>query len=93
MSDEWLTANPPDLQALVEHAGRRYAASIGEDYVEDPFKRPPHHGGNPHITPEDWAAYDQAMADSQARRTSDLVLRQRKARTETTTPRPNLRAV
>jgi hypothetical protein len=30
---------PPDLQELVE---QRYAASIGEKYVEDPFKRPPH---------------------------------------------------
>jgi len=64
----WLRDNPPpDLQALVEHAGRRYAASIGEVYVE-PFKRPPHQDGYQHITPEEWAEYDAAMADWQARR-------------------------
>jgi hypothetical protein len=59
---------PPDLQALVERAGRRYATSIGEEYVEDPFKRPPHQGGYPHITPEEWAEYDRAMAAWQAAR-------------------------
>jgi hypothetical protein len=58
----------PDLQALVERAGRRHAESIGEKYVEDPFKRPPHQGGYPHITREEWAAYDAAMAEWQARR-------------------------
>jgi hypothetical protein len=26
----------PDLQALVERAGRRYTVSIGEMYIEDP---------------------------------------------------------
>ena len=35
-------AGRPDLQALIERAGRRHAAAIGEEYVEDPFKRPPH---------------------------------------------------
>ena len=29
----------PDLQQLVERAGRRHAASIGEQYAEEPFKR------------------------------------------------------
>jgi hypothetical protein len=61
----------PDLQALIELAGRRYAASIGEEYIDDPFRRmreAPHQGGYSHITPEEWAAYDQAMADWQARR-------------------------
>jgi hypothetical protein len=56
---------PPDLQALVERAGRRYAASIGETYIEDPFRRgrkAPHQGGYPHITAEEWAEYDRAMA-------------------------------
>jgi hypothetical protein len=32
-------AGCPDLQALVERAGRRYAASIGETYIEEPFRR------------------------------------------------------
>jgi hypothetical protein len=49
----------PDLQALVDLAGRRHAASIGEQYVEDPFKRPPHHGGYQHA---DWRAWDEAVA-------------------------------
>ena len=38
----------PDLQALVERAGRRHAAAIGEQYIEDPFRRgreAPHQGG------------------------------------------------
>jgi hypothetical protein len=41
------------------------------EYIEDPFRRmreAPHQGGYPHGTPEEWAAYDQAMADWQARR-------------------------
>ena len=58
----------PDLQALVERTGRRYAASIGEEYVEDPFKRPPHRGGCQHITAEEWAEYDRALAAGQLRR-------------------------
>ena len=45
-------AGRPDLQALIERAGRRHAASIGEEYVEDPFKRPPHQGGYRHINLE-----------------------------------------
>jgi hypothetical protein len=56
---------PPDLQELVERAGRRYAASIGEDYIEDPFRRmkeAPHQGGYPHITPEEWVEYARALA-------------------------------
>jgi hypothetical protein len=58
----------PDLQALVERAGRRHAGSIGEEYVEDPFKRPPHQGGYAHIKPEEWAEFDAAMAAWQAAR-------------------------
>jgi hypothetical protein len=58
----------PDLQALVERAGRRYAASIGEMYEENPVKRPPHQGGYQHITAEEWAEYDRAMAAWQAAR-------------------------
>ena len=61
----------PDLQALVERAGRRYAASIGETYIEDPFRRSreaPHQGGYPHITPEEWAEYDRAMTAWQVAR-------------------------
>jgi hypothetical protein len=58
----------PDLQKLVDRAGRRHAASIGEEYVENPFKRPPHQGGYPHVTAEEWAEFDRAMADWQARR-------------------------
>jgi hypothetical protein len=61
----------PDLQALVEQAGRRYAKLIGEQYIEDPFRRmreAPHQGGYAHITPEEWAEYDRAMAEWQARR-------------------------
>jgi hypothetical protein len=67
MGDEsfetWLKRNPPpDLQALVE-SGRRYALAIGEEYVEDPSKRPPHQGGYQHITPEEWAEHDRAMKE------------------------------
>ena len=65
-------AGRPDLQALVERARLRYAASIGEVYVEDPFKRPPHQGGYPHITAEEWAAFDDAMAAWQERRRAGL---------------------
>jgi hypothetical protein len=63
---------PPDLQELVE---QRYAASIGEKYVEDPFKRPPHQGGYQHITAEEWAEYDRAMAAWQAARRKWLQLK------------------
>src|SRR5262245_13014586 len=68
----------PDLQALVERAGRRYAASIGEEYVEEPLDekgnlvRPRHQGGYQHITPEEWAEYDRAMAEWQATRRMKL---------------------
>ena len=61
----------PDLQALVEHIGRRHAASIGEEYIEDPFRRmreAPHQGGYSHITPEDWARWDRANEVYQVRR-------------------------
>jgi hypothetical protein len=59
---------PPDLQELVDRAGRRHAAELGEDYVEDPFKRPPHQGGYPHITADEWAEFDQQMAEWKASR-------------------------
>ena len=65
-------AGRPDLQALIERAGRRHAASIGEEYVEDPFKRPPHQGGYQHITAEEWAAWDRANVEWQERRRSGL---------------------
>jgi hypothetical protein len=60
------------LQELVERAGRRHAAAIGEEYVEDPLKRPPHQGGYPHITAEEWAEYDAALAAWQRRRRAGL---------------------
>jgi hypothetical protein len=67
--EQWLKDNPPpDLQKLVERAGRRHAASVGEEYVENPFKRPAHQGGYQHITAEEWAEYDRAMAAWQAAR-------------------------
>ena len=59
---------PPDLQALIERAGQRYAASIGEKYDENPFTRPAHQGGYQHITAVEWAEYDRAMAAWQERR-------------------------
>ena len=62
----------PDLQRLIDLAGRRHAASLGEEYVEDPFKRPPHQGGFQHITAEEWAAWDRANAEWQARRREGL---------------------
>jgi hypothetical protein len=62
----------PDLQELIERAGRRYAASIGELYDENPFTRPPHQGGYQHITVEEWAEFDHAMAAWQARRREKL---------------------
>ena len=71
-------AGRPDLQALIERVGRRHSASIGEEYVEEPLnrphhvdaplKRPPHQRGYPHITAEEWAEYDRAMAAWQAAR-------------------------
>ena len=60
----------PDLHALVERAGRRHAASVGEEYIEDPFRRmkeKPHQGGYRHITPEEWATWDRANEVFQAR--------------------------
>jgi hypothetical protein len=61
--------NPvPDLQKVIEFAGRRYCASRGEEYVEDPFTRPAHQGGYQHITAEEWAEFDRATAEWQVRR-------------------------
>jgi hypothetical protein len=48
--------------------GRRYAQSIGEDYDPNPFTGPPHQGGYQHITPAEWAAWDQVNAEWQAQR-------------------------
>jgi len=58
----------PDLQTLVERAGRRHAAAIGEEYVGDPFKRPQRQGGYSHITAEEWTDFDRATAAWQAAR-------------------------
>jgi hypothetical protein len=58
----------PDLQELVDRAGRRHAASIGEEYVDPPLNaagelvRPPHQGGYQHITAKEFAEYERAMA-------------------------------
>ena len=72
MSDDfpaWLADNPePDLQQLIENAGRRYAQSIGEDYDPNPFTRPPHQGGYQHIIEAEWREFDRAMAAWQQRR-------------------------
>jgi hypothetical protein len=49
-------------------AGCRHAASIGEESVENPFKRPPHRGGYQHITAEEWGRVrpgDGGMASSE----------------------------
>jgi hypothetical protein len=61
-------SKPPDLQELVDRAGRRYAASVGEVYVEDPFTQPAHQGGYQHITDEEWAEFDLHNAEYQRRR-------------------------
>jgi hypothetical protein len=47
------SGSPPDLQALVDRAGRRRAAELGEEYVEDPFKRPRQQGGYQYITADE----------------------------------------
>jgi hypothetical protein len=62
-------ARMPDLQKLVERAGRRYAASIGEVYDENPDTRPKHQGGHKHITPQEWARWDAANAEFKAKNT------------------------
>ena len=66
MTDDKDRPKPPNLQELVERAGRRYAASIGEEYDPNPFTRPRHQGGYQHITPEEWAEYDHQLALWQA---------------------------
>jgi hypothetical protein len=63
---------PPDLQELIERAGRRHAAAVGETYDENPFTRPPHQGGYQHITDEEWAEFDHVMTAWQARRREKL---------------------
>jgi hypothetical protein len=66
---QWPERNPaPDLQELVERAGRRHAALIGEAYDENPFTRPAHQGGYAHITPEEWVEFDRQKAEWEARR-------------------------
>jgi hypothetical protein len=75
MSDEefWREmVRMPDVQPLVERAGRRYAASIGEVYDPNPFTRPAHHGGYRHITAEEWRSWDAANAEFQARQREPL---------------------
>src|SRR5262245_57335832 len=65
----------PDLHALIDRADRRHAASLGEEYIEDPFRRAkekPHQGGYRHITPEEWARWDRANEVFQARRREGL---------------------
>jgi hypothetical protein len=62
---------PPDLQELIERADRRYAQSIGEEYIEDPLcrmKEAPHQAGWQHITEAEWAEYDRAMEEWQTQR-------------------------
>jgi hypothetical protein len=58
-----LPNSPPDLQQLVEKAGPRRAAQLGEAY--DPNN--PAHSGHSHITAQEWAEYDRAKADWQER--------------------------
>jgi len=60
------------MRARLAATDRRYAASIGEVYVEDPFKRPPHQGGYAHITSEEWAEFDRRKADWEGRRRAFL---------------------
>jgi hypothetical protein len=52
-------ARMPDLQALIERAGRRLAARLGEEY--DPKR----HAGYPQITPDEWGKWDTANAEFQ----------------------------
>jgi hypothetical protein len=59
---------PPDLQTLIETAGRRYAQSIGDTYDPNPFTRRPHQGGYQHVTEAEWREFDRAMAAWQAQR-------------------------
>jgi hypothetical protein len=71
----WLAQNPPpSLQELVDRAGRRHAAEIGEVYVEDPFERPAHQGGYQHISEQEWKEYDRQTADWQARRRARQIM-------------------
>ena len=65
MSDEesWREmARMLDLLGLVERCGRRLAARLGEPYN---YKR---HPGYPEIEPEEWARWDAANVEFQARR-------------------------
>jgi hypothetical protein len=51
----------PDLQELIERAGRRYAAPIGEEYIEASEWRPIR-AANQHITQAEWADFGRAIA-------------------------------
>jgi hypothetical protein len=70
---------PPDLQLLVDRAGRRHAAEIGEEYVEDPFKRPPDQGGYTCIIAAEWIEFDRREAGHEWRRLPREPLTQRDA--------------
>jgi hypothetical protein len=48
----------PDLQRLVRTLGEQAAARRGEKY--DPAHKP-EHGGYQYMSPELWAAFDEAM--------------------------------
>src|SRR5262249_55307516 len=61
-----MSDDAPDLQQLVEKAGRRRAAELGETY--DP--KNPEHAGYPRITAQEWAEFDREMAAWQVRRRS-----------------------
>lgn len=65
---EPVSERPPDLQALVERAGRRHIVEIGAVYVENPLKRPQHQGAYQYITSEAWDEHDRMMAAWQEHR-------------------------
>lgn len=54
----------PDLQLFIRACGTRYAHSVGEEYNP----KVGGHGGYRHITPDDWRAWDAAVARWQIER-------------------------
>jgi hypothetical protein len=52
----------PDLQTLIERAGRRLAARLGEEY--DPKR----HAGYPEITLDEWGKWDSSNTEFRALR-------------------------
>jgi hypothetical protein len=56
------TTRMPDLQRLIERAGRRLATRLVEQY--DPNR----HTGYPEITPDEWRKWDAANAEFQEHR-------------------------